>query len=133
MISHYCLKYFVSFRWLNCDDPLINHSPWTILEDKKLLFIVQEKGIYNWIDIAIQLGTQRTPFQCLARYQRSLNPHILNKDWTEDEDAMLRAAVEVFGDNNWQLVASNLEGRTGTQCSNRSVTVLHTFPLVTFY
>jgi len=104
---------------------LINHSPWTVLEDKKLLFIVQERGIYNWIDIAITLGTQRTPFQCLARYQRSLNPHILNKDWTEDEDARLCAAVEIFGDNNWQLVASNLEGRTGPQCSNRSVTILN--------
>ncbi|XP_008793540.2 uncharacterized protein LOC103709816 isoform X1 [Phoenix dactylifera] len=106
-------------RWLNCEDPMVNHNPWTILEDKKLLFIVQESGVYNWIDISIALGSNRTPFQCLARYQRSLNPHILNKDWTEDEDAKLRAAVESFGDNNWQLVASNLEGRTGPQCSNR--------------
>nr|XP_010932454.1 uncharacterized protein LOC105053113 isoform X1 [Elaeis guineensis]XP_029122846.1 uncharacterized protein LOC105053113 isoform X1 [Elaeis guineensis]XP_029122847.1 uncharacterized protein LOC105053113 isoform X1 [Elaeis guineensis] len=106
-------------RWLNCEDPMINHNPWTILEDKKLLFIVQERGVYNWIDISIALGSNRTPFQCLARYQRSLNPHILNKDWTEDEDAKLCAAVESFGDNNWQLVASNLEGRTGAQCSNR--------------
>ncbi|KAJ0980441.1 hypothetical protein J5N97_008696 [Dioscorea zingiberensis] len=106
-------------RWLNHEDPLINHNPWTKLEDKKLLFIIQERGLYNWIDIAIALGTQRTPFQCLARYQRSLNPHILRKDWTEEEDAMLRAAVENFGDNNWQMVSSTLEGRTGPQCSNR--------------
>ncbi|XP_039139795.1 snRNA-activating protein complex subunit 4-like isoform X1 [Dioscorea cayenensis subsp. rotundata] len=106
-------------RWLNHEDPLINHNPWTILEDKKLLFIVQERGLYNWIDIAITLGTHRTPFQCLARYQRSLNPHILKKDWTEEEDAMLRAAVENLGDNNWQMVSSSLEGRTGPQCSNR--------------
>lgn len=110
---------FYSFRWLNHEDPLINHNPWTILEDKKLLFIVQERGLYNWIDIAITLGTHRTPFQCLARYQRSLNPHILKKDWTEEEDAMLRAAVENFGDNNWQMVSYSLEGRTGPQCSNR--------------
>lgn len=102
---------------------MINQNPWTILEDKKLLFIVQERGVYNWIDISIALGSNRTPFQCLARYQRSLNPHILNKDWTEDEDAKLRAAVDSFGDNNWQLVASNLEGRTGAQCSNRQVAV----------
>ncbi|XP_020258265.1 myb-like protein L, partial [Asparagus officinalis] len=112
-------------RWLNCEDPLINYSPWTILEDKKLLLIVQERGIYNWIDIAVMLGTRRTPFQCLARYQRSLNPHILNKNWTEDEDFMLRTAVEIFGEHNWQLVASNLEGRTGTQCSNRWLKTLN--------
>lgn len=120
------------FRWLNCEDLLINHGVWTMLEDKKLLLIVQERGIYNWIDISVMLGTQRTPFQCLARYQRSLNPHILNKDWTEEEDNMLRTAVEIFGDKNWQLVASNLEGRTGTQCSNRSVTISHAFSLIIF-
>ncbi|WOL15332.1 snRNA-activating protein complex subunit 4-like isoform X1 [Canna indica] len=106
-------------RWLNCEDPMINHDPWTAMEDKKLLFIVQERGIYNWIDISVALGTDRTPFQCLVRYQRSLNPHIINKDWTEEEDAKLCAAVENYGKKNWQMVASCLEGRTGTQCSNR--------------
>ena len=88
---------------------------------RSFYLLVQERGVYNWIDISIALGSNRTPFQYLARYQRSLNPHILNKDWTEDEDAKLHAAVESFGDNNRQLVASNLEGRTGPQCSNRQV------------
>ncbi|XP_059645652.1 uncharacterized protein LOC132287150 isoform X2 [Cornus florida] len=106
-------------RWLNCEDPLINHHTWTNLEDKNLLHIVQQKGIENWIDIAVSLGTNRTPFQCLARYQRSLNAMILKSEWTEAEDDKLRAAVETFGVSNWQLVASTLEGRTGTQCSNR--------------
>lgn len=113
----YSLSFF--FRWLNYEDPSINHKPWTTHEEKKLLHIVQTRGIYNWIDIAISLATHRTPFQCLVRYQRSLNPCILRKDWTEDEDSQLRAAVETFGEDNWQLVASNMEGRTGPQCSNR--------------
>ncbi|KAI8561358.1 hypothetical protein RHMOL_Rhmol01G0036400 [Rhododendron molle] len=60
----------------------------------------------------------RTPFQCLARYQRSLNASILKREWTEVDDDKLRAAVETFRAGNWQLVASTLEGRTGTQCSN---------------
>ncbi|KAJ8458893.1 hypothetical protein OPV22_031819 [Ensete ventricosum] len=106
-------------RWLNCEDPMINHSPWTVMEDKKLLFIVQQRGIYNWIDISIILGTHRTPFQCLLRYQRSLNPHILKKEWTKEDDVKLCAAVENYGDNKWQFIASCLEGRTGPQCSNR--------------
>ncbi|XP_010243798.1 PREDICTED: uncharacterized protein LOC104587774 isoform X2 [Nelumbo nucifera] len=112
-------------RWLNFEDPLINHNPWSNNEDKKLLFIVQQSGLYNWIDIARELGTGRTPFQCLARYQRSLNAHIMKRDWTEDDDAQLRAAVETFGEDDWQLIASNLEGRTGTQCSNRWRKTLH--------
>uniref|UniRef100_M8B0J4 Myb-like protein L n=1 Tax=Aegilops tauschii TaxID=37682 RepID=M8B0J4_AEGTA len=105
-------------RWLNHDDPLINHKAWTACEEKRLILTVQEKGMHNWINIAVALGTQRTPFQCLARYQRSLNPHILKRTWTKEEDLQLLAAVQTFG-CNWQLVSANLVGRIGNQCSNR--------------
>ncbi|CAL5078244.1 unnamed protein product [Urochloa decumbens] len=111
-------------RWLNCDDPLINREAWTAQEETKLLLIVQEKGLYNWINIASTLGTQRTPFQCLVRYQRSLNPHIINKAWTKEEDLRLQAAVQTFGEK-WQLVSASLDGRTGSQCSNRWRKTLH--------
>ncbi|TKY44778.1 Myb protein L [Spatholobus suberectus] len=106
-------------RWLNCEDPLINQGAWTNEEDRSLLLIVQDKGIRNWFDIAASLGTSRTPFQCLARFQRSLNPSMLNSEWTEEEDAQLCSAVACFGEKDWQSVASVLERRTGTQCSNR--------------
>uniref|UniRef100_A0A453GRT9 Myb-like domain-containing protein n=2 Tax=Aegilops tauschii subsp. strangulata TaxID=200361 RepID=A0A453GRT9_AEGTS len=56
-------------RWLNYDDPLINHNAWTACEEKRLILTVQERGMHNWINIAVALGTQRTPFQCFARYQ----------------------------------------------------------------
>lgn len=102
-------------RWLNYEDPLINHRPWTRLEDKNLLYIVQQNGMSNWMDIAVSLGTNRTPFQCLARYQRSLNASILKREWTEEEDEKLRAAVAACGESNWQVVASTMEGRTCTQ------------------
>uniref|UniRef100_A0A0D9WVC2 Myb transcription factor n=1 Tax=Leersia perrieri TaxID=77586 RepID=A0A0D9WVC2_9ORYZ len=105
-------------RWLNWDDPLINHNAWTAREEKKLILIVQQRGMNNWINIAVALGTHRTPFQCLARYQRSLNHCILNKDWAKEEDLLLEAAVNTFGPN-WQLVSASMDGRTGNQCSNR--------------
>uniref|UniRef100_A0A803MXY1 Uncharacterized protein n=1 Tax=Chenopodium quinoa TaxID=63459 RepID=A0A803MXY1_CHEQI len=106
-------------RWLNNENCVINRDNWTSDEDKHLLLLIQKNGIHNWSYIAEKLETNRTPFQCLARYQRSLNASILKRDWTEDEDAQLRCAVESFGESNWQAVASVLEGRTGTQCSNR--------------
>lgn len=112
-------------RWLNFEDPLINHNPWTVEEEKSLLLIIQEKGITDWFDIAASLGTNRTPFQCLARYQRSLNACILRREWTKEEDEQLRIAVEAYGESNWQSVASTLKGRTGTQCSNRWNKTLH--------
>lgn len=112
-------------RFFNSEDPLINHGPWTAMEDKNLLHIIQEKGLSNWIDIAASLGTYRTPFQCLARYQRSLNASILKREWTIEEDNQLKAAVMTYGESNWQVVASTMEGRTGTQCSNRWLKTLH--------
>ncbi|GAB4845282.1 hypothetical protein Ancab_038691 [Ancistrocladus abbreviatus] len=112
-------------RWLNFEDRLINNAEWNTLEDKKLLLIVQQKGLNNWIDIAVSLATNRTPFQCLKRYQGSLNASIIKREWTADEDALLCSAVEAFGESNWQAVASTIEGRTGTQCSNRWKKTLH--------
>ncbi|KAM5570451.1 myb-like protein L [Rosa sericea] len=113
-------------RWLNWEDPLINHGPWTTDEDKMILYLVQKKnGVNDWINIAEAVGTNRTPFQCLTRYQRSLNASILKREWTKDEDAKLASAVEAFGEGNWQSVASALNGRTGTQCSNRWKKSLH--------
>ncbi|CAH8277254.1 unnamed protein product [Arabidopsis lyrata] len=106
-------------RWMSSEDPLINHAPWTAAEDKNLLRVIEKKSLTDWLGIAVSLGTNRTPFQCLARYQRSLNPSILRKEWTAEEDDQLRAAVELFGDKDWQSVANVLKGRFGKQCSNR--------------
>lgn len=117
----HCILIVCNHRWLNCEDPLINQGAWTNEEDKSLLLIVQDMGIRNWFDIAASLGTSRTPFQCLARFQRSLNPAMLNSEWTEEEDSQLCSAVASFGARDWQSVASVLERRTGTQCSNRLV------------
>ncbi|CAN6885835.1 unnamed protein product [Brassica oleracea] len=112
-------------RWMSSEDPLINHGPWTAEEENNLRLIIQEKEFTDWLDIAVSLGTNRTPFQCLARYQRSLNADILRKEWTAEEDDQLRAAVELYGEKDWQTVANALEGRAGTQCSNRWKKTLH--------
>lgn len=115
----------VCCRWLNYEDPSINKRPWAKLEDKKLLKIAQEHNCRHWDIIARELGTNRPPAQCLARYQRSLNASILRSSWTEEEDQRLRSIVERLGENDWQSVAATLDGRTGSQCSNRWYKVLH--------
>ncbi|XP_059303412.1 uncharacterized protein LOC132055548 isoform X1 [Lycium ferocissimum] len=112
-------------RWLNWEDPLIKHEEWDPLEEKNLLHAIQQNGMSNWIDISTSVGVCRTPFQCLSHYQRSLNASIIRREWTEEEDIRLSAAVETFGESNWQIVASVIEGRTGTQCSNRWIKTLH--------
>ncbi|KAF2584640.1 hypothetical protein F2Q70_00034662 [Brassica cretica] len=105
--------------WMSSEDPLINQGPWTAAEDDYIRLITQNKSVTDWLDVAVSLGTNRNPFQCLARYQRSLNTDILRREWTPEEDDQLRTAVGLFGEKDWQSVANEIEGRTGTQCSNR--------------
>lgn len=106
---------------MSSEDPLINHGSWTAAEEKNLRLIIQKKSFTDWLDIALSLGTNRTPFQCLAKYQRSLNRDILRDKWTAEEDDQLCAAVDLFGEKDWQSVANVFEGRTGKQCATRSV------------
>lgn len=83
-----------------------------------ILFInPQECG---WVKIADDLGTSRTPLQCLQRYQQALNIKLVNScEWTRNEDDLLRKGVELYGAKNWQNVASMISGRSAVQCGAR--------------
>jgi Myb-like DNA-binding domain len=72
------------------------------------------------VKIADDLGTSRTPLQCLQRYQQALNVKLVNSsEWTTDEDNLLRKGVELYGTKNWQNVASMISGRSAVQCGAR--------------
>lgn len=80
-------------------------------------FVLQECG---WIKIAHELGTNRTPLQCLQRYQQALNPKLANSsEWTDIEDGLLRKGVEIYGSKSWQNVATMISGRSAVQCGAR--------------
>ena len=108
-------------RYRQNDATTINKSAWSIDEDKKLAILVAKYDECGWVTIADELGTKRTPIQCLQRYQQSLNMKMVNSaDWSIDEDMMLKKAVEVHGSRNWQLVANMMNtGRSATQCGQR--------------
>jgi len=44
---------------------------------------------------------------------------IVRKNWTSDEDAALKRAVEQYGEGKWKAVASIVVSRTHTQCMQR--------------
>jgi hypothetical protein len=44
--------------------------------------------------------------------------------WSEDEDEILRLAVQEFGGKNWKRIAGRLRGRTDVQCLHRWQKVL---------
>jgi hypothetical protein len=107
-------------QYRNVLDPAINFGDWSPTEDENLLRLVQKYDEHQWCEIAEELGTNRTPFECLRHYQRCLNSKLMNtKDWTEDEDRLLKDAVEEYGKGSWQQIASCIPGRTSVQCLNR--------------
>jgi hypothetical protein len=104
------MECFIQFR--NVIDPLINQNQWETEEDNELLRLVEEYSEHNWPQIAMELNTNRTPFQCLKHYQQNLNPRLVNQsEWTEEEDLELSRIVEEHGVGNWQLVASEMGTR----------------------
>ncbi|KAL7066684.1 myb-like DNA-binding domain-containing protein [Cryptosporidium serpentis] len=117
--------------WYHFIDPNINKDPWTKEEDISLIGLASHYNGHNWRLIANKLDTGRTPYQCIVRYQRSLNKNLIKSSWNKDEDEKLLSIVESMGGfdileahkctSKWNYVASYLPGRTNQQCRSRYV------------
>ncbi|OII77895.1 MYB-like DNA-binding domain-containing protein [Cryptosporidium andersoni] len=117
--------------WYHLIDPNINKGPWTKEEDISLIGLASYYNGHNWRLIANKLGTGRTPYQCIVRYQRSLNKKLIKSSWNKDEDEKLLSIIESMGGfdileahkctSKWNYVASYLPGRTNQQCRSRYV------------
>ncbi|KAI9507697.1 Homeodomain-like protein [Russula earlei] len=155
-------------RWLGDRHPRFNHSSWPSSEIAAAKALVQghEGGNIDWVSIAEQLGTRRTPIDvmrhaivrkthvwdaesdrrlveavqkfgteswslvarlvsedaqpnsCQNRWYRSLDPSIRRGNWSPEEDAQLRLAVNLYG-HAWMEVASVIPGRNNEQCRDR--------------
>jgi len=106
-------------QWTQVQHPQICKKEFSKTEDQHLLALVKEHKGHDWVSVAQKLGTNRTPAQCLKRYQRSLNTSMMRGKWTAEEDKQLREAVRRYGQKNWQQVAHCLKDRTGQQCLHR--------------
>ena len=86
-------------------------------EDDKIRYLVEEKGMTNWSEIA-ELVQNRTTKQCRDRYNNYLSPGITNKPWTNEEDDLLREKVREMG-NKWTEIALFFNGRGPNNIKNR--------------
>lgn len=68
--------------------------------------------------VACQVSEDATPSQCQNRYQRTLDPALKHKAWSDEEDSRLRLAVQAYG-TSWVNVASAIPGRHNDQCRDR--------------
>lgn len=93
---------------------------WSAAEDEALKNAMLQINGNHWSKVA-QLIPGKTPQQCLGRW-RTLNPNITHTPWTEEEDEILRNAVQRYsgeGKVRWSKVALLLPGRRDTQCRSR--------------
>ncbi|NXT75375.1 SNPC4 protein, partial [Zapornia atra] len=103
--------------WQNWEHPSINKKEWTEEEIERLRKIAAKHGYVDWQTIAQELGTNRTPFQCLQKYQ-VYNKDLKRKEWTKAEDQMLLELVQEMRLGShipYKKIAYYMEGRDSAQ------------------
>ncbi|KDQ13854.1 hypothetical protein BOTBODRAFT_33289 [Botryobasidium botryosum FD-172 SS1] len=91
---------------------------WTKQEDQALIQATRDFGTSHWGIVALHVGSDRTPVQCMHRWIYSLDPSIKHGRWTAEEDQLLLSAVAIHG-STWVKVKACIPGRTGAQCRER--------------
>lgn len=99
----------------------LNKSPWLKEEDLKLKSLADKYECHNWFAIAKELDTNRTPMQCLTRYQQALNPELLkgNQSWSKEENETVFQFISTFGHFSKANIADFLPGRSVAQITNK--------------
>ncbi|KAG2152880.1 hypothetical protein DEU56DRAFT_520255 [Suillus clintonianus] len=97
---------------------------WTPESDERMLEAVSTFGHDNWSVVACHVSEDATPSQCQNRYQRTLDPSLKHKAWSDEEDSLLRLAVQAHG-TSWVDVATAIPGRHNDQCRDRWNDVLN--------
>ncbi|NXQ25967.1 SNPC4 protein, partial [Alaudala cheleensis] len=103
--------------WQNWEHPSINKKEWTEKEIEMLKHVAAKHNYVDWETIAQELGTNRTAFQCLQKYQ-IYNKDLKRKEWTKDEDQMLLELVQemrVGSHIPYKKIAYYMEGRDSAQ------------------
>ncbi|KAK9846507.1 hypothetical protein WJX81_005627 [Elliptochloris bilobata] len=101
-------------QWAHRLRPGTNLGAWTPDEDARLLRLAELHKRADWPRIAAELGTGRPAVDCLARFQRELNPELLRRPWTHEEEGRLADAVAKHG-RDWAAVAAEVGGRNAQQ------------------
>ncbi|EKM80484.1 hypothetical protein AGABI1DRAFT_128158 [Agaricus bisporus var. burnettii JB137-S8] len=112
-------------QWVAKLHPKVNHGDWTQDELDKLHNLTAPALAtgqkVDWSGIAKELGTNRVPIDCMK--QAITRPR---HQWDTNADQKLLEAVEIFGTNNWNLVARHVSPyATTSQCQTRYVRSLN--------
>ena len=86
-------------------------------EDAKLKELVSQKGCLRWEEIAKEMDGLN-PRQCRDRWTNFLDPKIVSKPWTKEEEQRLLQLVQIMG-NCWVQISKRFKGRTDIQIKNK--------------
>ncbi|XP_075761685.1 snRNA-activating protein complex subunit 4 isoform X2 [Pelodiscus sinensis] len=103
--------------WQNWEHPTINKEEWNEEEIEKLKEVAAKHEHLHWQTIAQELGTNRSAFQCLQKFQ-AYNKDFKRKEWTKEEDQMLLQLVQemrVGSHIPYKKIAYYMEGRDSMQ------------------
>ncbi|KAI3893037.1 hypothetical protein MKW92_025990 [Papaver armeniacum] len=103
-------------RWQNVLNPELVKGPWSKEEDEVVVELVKIHGENKWSTIAEALPG-RIGKQCRERWHNHLNPNINKEAWTQEEEAALVHAHQIYG-NKWAELTKFLPGRTDNMIKN---------------
>ncbi|XP_054820229.1 transcription factor MYB54 [Prosopis cineraria] len=93
-----------------------NRGHWRPAEDERLKQLVEQYGPQNWNFVAEHLDG-RSGKSCRLRWYNQLDPNIVKRPFTEEEEEILLALHKVKG-NKWAAISRFLPGRTDNAVKN---------------
>jgi len=95
-----------------------NRTEWNEVELARLYAIATKYKFFNWVRIALDLGTSRSPVDCLRQYQLKYNKNLKKSDpWTQEEDDRMTQVIKAkCGDKDFLSTSAHMEGRNQMQC-----------------
>ncbi|CAN8004661.1 unnamed protein product [Ixodes hexagonus] len=110
-------------NWKHLHDDALNRGAWTSSEDDRLFKLAAKWNERNWEDVAKELRSGRSAFQCARRYWGHLVNRYQSGFFTHQEDEKLKNLVELCsgGDSAipWAQVSYFMENRSMKQLVNR--------------
>jgi len=101
-------------------NPIIVPCDFSKQDDELLAHLVlQIHGESSWPLVALDMGTGHTEVQLGNRWNKTLKPGISSGRWNPVLDAKLKAAVDIYGEGKWTLIAQHVPGKTDRKCRER--------------